>query len=402
MLKNLGFELAQGVNVPTGASRMKIVYVNDQLLPADESDTEQFMLTVAALGSAGASVRLAIPQRGRSRTPSLSELISYYCITPSFGIDLVHSLFPSRRVIEKIAHPIALFARRHTKTADVIYSRNLATIVLGLVMTRAAVVYETYRPWPQQLPILNPLFKIIAKRPRFLGIITHSRLAARSFRSIGTPSEKLLVAYNGCSPTRMSPSMDKAEARSLIGFESDQPLVVYTGHVSEGKGLEMVLDMARSMPETQFLIVGSTGRTSIERRAEEIRNMNIVPWQPFECIRPYLYAADILLIPPTSRPLVREGHTVLPLKTFLYMAAGRAILAPSTPDICEILKDGSSACLVPPDELPAAVGALRRLLDNPGRMEKLARHARRDALEYTYDRRAKRILSFLENRLGGA
>ena len=56
-------------------------------------------------------------------------------------------------------------------------------------------------------------------------------------------------------------------------------------------------------------------------------NVRIVPWQPPEALPAWLYAADLLLIPASAAPLERFGTCVLPMKTFLYLAAGRPILA---------------------------------------------------------------------------
>jgi glycosyltransferase involved in cell wall biosynthesis len=123
----------------------------------------------------------------------------------------------------------------------------------------------------------------------------------------------------------------------------------------------------------------------------------VVPWQPFSATVPYLYAADVLLIPPTRGPLESVGNTVLPMKTFLYMAAGRAIFAPATPDLTEVLTDNVSARLVPPDDLKTAVAALRDLLADESFRVRLAAAARADV--QTWQARAERILSFLATRL---
>ena len=124
-----------------------------------------------------------------------------------------------------------------------------------------------------------------------------------------------------------------------------------------------------------------------------------MPWLPTGQTIPYLYAADVLLIPPTSGPLQQVGNTVLPIKTFIYMAAGRAILAPRTPDVRELLRNDENAALVPPDDLEAALRQLRRLLDDPPLRERLGKAAQHDVADLTWGRRAGRVLRFLRERL---
>jgi glycosyltransferase involved in cell wall biosynthesis len=80
------------------------------------------------------------------------------------------------------------------------------------------------------------------------------------------------------------------------------------------------------------------------------------------------------------------------------MAAGRAILAPASPDLKELLHDGENAALVPPDEPDAAIRRLQALIDNPDRCDQLGAAALDDIEENTWPRRAERILQFINER----
>jgi glycosyltransferase involved in cell wall biosynthesis len=114
---------------------------------------------------------------------------------------------------------------------------------------------------------------------------------------------------------------------------------------------------------------------------------------------PYLYAADALVIPPTVGPLERVGNTVLPIKTYLYLAIGRPIVAAATADLREVLEDGRNAVLVPPDDLDAAILAVRSLMESSELCARLGAEARTEAQRYTWDQRAARISGFIEARL---
>jgi glycosyltransferase involved in cell wall biosynthesis len=127
--------------------------------------------------------------------------------------------------------------------------------------------------------------------------------------------------------------------------------------------------------------------------------MEVLPSVPPSGVSVYLYAADSLIIPPSSDPLYRHGRTVLPIKTFTYLASGRPILAPDRPDIRETLIDGHNAVLVPPDHPQQASILLRRLLGDRGLQERLSGNAKDDARKYTWDGRADRILEFLRRIL---
>jgi glycosyltransferase involved in cell wall biosynthesis len=175
---------------------------------------------------------------------------------------------------------------------------------------------------------------------------------------------------------------------------------VYTGHINLTKGLDTVFRLARRLPRALFLLVGSEGRGLVELLAGQQPNIRFVPWQPFEQVTRYLMAADVLLQPPSRVPLRLIGNTVLPMKIFLYLAAGRPIVAPDLPDLREVLEHDVNALLVAPGDHEAAASAVARLLDEPLLANRLASAAQRTAAGLTWDARARRVLEFLEQRLG--
>jgi glycosyltransferase involved in cell wall biosynthesis len=197
----------------------------------------------------------------------------------------------------------------------------------------------------------------------------------------------------------MLPRLGKAEARARLGLPEGRTIAVYAGRVNERKGLDQILLLARNRPTALFLLVGSAGEGEVERAAAALANVRIFPWQSPGALAPFLYAADILLIPPSRAPLERFGDCVLPMKTFSYLAAGRAILAPVAPDTAELLRDGENALLVPPDDPDAAAAALDRLAGDAALAERLGAHGAALAESLSWDARAGRILGFLEARL---
>ena len=181
--------------------------------------------------------------------------------------------------------------------------------------------------------------------------------------------------------------------------------MVYTGHVGPEKGIDALIRTAANVPEARMVIVGGDGSASesewIESIAREAgaRNLVLKPRVPAADVSTYLYAADCLIVPPTDEPL-RGGRTVLPLKIFGYLAAGRPILAPRLPDVEEVLTDGETACLVMPQNFRGAAAVLRGLLADSALQAHLARNALATAAEYTWEARARRVLDFIRQAQG--
>jgi glycosyltransferase involved in cell wall biosynthesis len=85
-----------------------------------------------------------------------------------------------------------------------------------------------------------------------------------------------------------------------------------------------------------------------------------------------------------------------PMKLFEYLACERVILSSDLPVFREVLNPENSV-LLPADELNAWVDALKNLQTDPAMRAQLAAQARRDADQYTWNKRAERIFSDLEN-----
>ncbi len=377
---------------------MRIAYVLDQLLPNTEADTEQAINTISALVRQGAEVVLHVPRLLGSAGVSSAALRAHYKVEEELAIEQLWAPLASVRAIIKLLHPLRVTTGADLGNFDIVYTRNLPAVASALASDHR-VVYETYRPWPAQYPRVAPAFRLVMGHRGFVGAVLHSQLAKESYAAIGVSDDVLEVVHNGFSPALFEPQLSQASARAALDLPADRFIAVYSGRVSRKKGLDLVLDMARQLPEVLFLLVGSQREGAIEQSARELDNVQVHPWMPFDRVAPFLYAADVLLVPPSLGPLQRSRNTVLPLKLFSYLAAGRPILAPRAPDTAELLRHEETAVLVPADELAAAVAGLRRLREQPELAERLGRKCRQLADGLTWDARGRRLLDFIERRL---
>jgi glycosyltransferase involved in cell wall biosynthesis len=376
---------------------MRIVYAYDAPLPHTGADAEQVVNTVAAMARRGAAIELLIPGFGESARQS-AVLRDYFHVQGVFGLGHVPPP-PRGRLFEKWGFALRVARDVRLDGADLCYTRNLPT-AWSLLRAGRRVVYEHFRPWGEQVPPLQPFLRGILRHPGLLAAVFHSRHALESYRRLDVPESRMLVAHNGWDPTRLEPRLSKGEARRALNLPADRFTAVYSGRINARKGLDILLASAREAPDIAFVLVGSEGEGPIEAEARRLANVRVVPWQSFRSLAPWLYAADVLVIPPSLEPLTRHGNTVLPIKLFLYLAAARPVLAPRAPDTAELLRDGTNAVLVEPGDVGATIAALRALAVDPSRAERLSAGAAAPAADLTWDARAGHILDFLGARLG--
>lgn len=377
---------------------MRVVYPLLWSRLSREAGREQTLNTVAALGRQGCEVTLLAPRRPADPSLAADEVAAYFDVQANFAFVQLPWRWVSPQAV-----PSLLWLRRALRdplvgTAEVLLSRIPAMLAVG---SASPIPFATdhYRPWPDDLPVLRPLIRHTARAPLCLGTILHSSFAAQSYHRCGIPDEQLLVAHNGADLNRFKPRQTSAEARHALGLDPARPLVVYAGRINRSKGLEQVLALAQMRPQVAFVLVGSEQDGAIEQAARGCENVTIVPWQDPRDLPTWLYAADVLVVPPSRAPLERFGNCVLPLKLFAYLAAGRLILAPRSPDTADLLRHGENAWLIEPEVPALAAEALDLLLGDAALAARLGASALRDAEGLSWDTRASRIADFLTQRL---
>ncbi len=358
----------------------------------------QSVNTCAALARLGVEVSLLMPRRKGDAEISAADLRSWFGVEGDFRLVQRPSLWSGELIPQSTLWSLQAFRDPELRASDLVLSRTPVMIGMGQ-LSPVPFATDHYRPWPDDWPWLRRWIRLTARSPRSLGFVLHSHYAARSYARIGVPAEQLLVAHNGADPEHMAPRLDKAAARARLGLDPNRPIALYAGRLNAMKGLDQLFALARLRPDVQFLLVGSEADGPIEQEAASIANVRVEHWQPARALAPWLYSADVLLVPAAAAPLERFGNCVLPMKLFSYLAAGRPILAPAAPDTAELLSDGDTACLVPPDRPEDAALALDRLLDDRELAEALSANAARLAETLTWDDRATRIKAFLERRL---
>ena len=369
-------------------------------MPKTSTDTEQIISMAAAFGLINVDINLFCPTLWIGKNSTLQAIADYYGVPAKFNLHYIKAYPPFLIFFKKLSH--AYFASQAIKDSHpnaIGYTRNIPALITLLRVSKVPVIFETYRPWPDQNIAAARYFGSIADKPNFLGIVAHSEYAADSYKKVGVPPDKIIVAYNGIWPDRFADDVSKINAREELGAAANALIATYTGRVNTGKGLRRIFLLAKKFPEVTFWIVGSEVIGEIEKEARKYANITIFPWLPPEQVTQYLHASDILIIPPSSKPLKEVGNTVLPMKTFNYMAAKRAIFAPDNPDLQELLTDEHNAVLADPSDSKDIVKQFGKLVSDSTLRTNIAEQAYHDIDSFSWQKRAGKIIDFIQSRL---
>jgi glycosyltransferase involved in cell wall biosynthesis len=377
---------------------MQIVYALSWSRLHREARRDQSVSTAAAFARTGHSVTLLMPRRAVDPALTGDDVRGFYGVEGDFQVVQRPSAWIGPKLLGATMWLRQVFRDPLLRGVDLLYSREPAMLGIGH-RSPIPFAFEHYRLWPDKYRWLRPFMRRSSGDAKCLGVILHSRHAADAYVRAEVAQDRLLVAHNGSEAVRLGEPLTRAAARGRLGLPADRAIALYAGRIGGDKALDRIGELARLRPEVLFLLVGDDGSREAARAAPKGDNVRLVPWQEHKTLGPWLWAADVLLVPPSRAPLDRFGNCVLPIKLFTYLAAGRPILAPDAPDTRELLTDGETALLVEPDRAEAAGAALDRLLAEPDLAARLSANALALAGELTWDRRAQAIAEFLRQRL---
>jgi len=192
-------------------------------------------------------------------------------------------------------------------------------------------------------------------------VLPVTEVLAGRVRAAGVPDDRIVVVPNGAGREFLA-CADPAPIRERHGL--DGKLVLgFTGFVRPWHGVDRVVRwLAEAGRENVALLMVGDGpaRAELERLAADLGVADRVIFTGVvqrEAVPGHVATFDIAL-----QPHVVEYAS--PLKLFEYMAMGKAVVAPATPNILEVLTDGETALLFPPDEPGRLNALLDRLADD--------------------------------------
>jgi glycosyltransferase involved in cell wall biosynthesis len=162
-------------------------------------------------------------------------------------------------------------------------------------------------------------------------------------------SEPVFLYLGRFTAVKRLPLLIRAHARAQAALERPCPLVLVGGHPGEWEG-EHPLETVRQIGVPHVFLAG---------------------WRPHEQLPQALNSGDLLVL-----PSVAEAFGLALIEA---MACGLPVIACAAHGPAEIVRDGQTGWLVPPDNEPALAAALFEAASNPHERQRRGRQAAADA-----------------------
>jgi glycosyltransferase involved in cell wall biosynthesis len=378
---------------------------------------------VAAFGRAGHSVVLAAPLLNKSpweeparleasllHMPPSPETVAAVLVLKTFTDTLgVESSLPGelRRILHNQEWGTKLKRKFDNHRPDFIYERVSLYATAGVFLAReleAPLIMELNSPQAVEQTAYRGtgLGELAARAERWTLSRADAVLAVsaplRDYAvSLGANPDRVYVVPNGVDPELFRPGTPDPEVsrRWALG---DDPILGFVGGLRPWHGVEVLpalLDrLVHRHSDLRLVIVGDGPlRGELERDMRErglARSAVFTGWLPHEEVAAVIRRFDVALAP---YPRPKHDFYFSPLKLFEYMACGVPVVAARLGQIEEVVRDGETGLLYPPDEPEALTTACDRLLTTPNLRHRLGSAAAKEVHgRYTWDHNAERVV----------
>jgi glycosyltransferase involved in cell wall biosynthesis len=285
---------------------------------------------------------------GANGTESPSRSIRSY--VRAHGIDVVHTHTP-RTIVATAFALRGLSGVHHVATKHTLYAPGDRRWGLAYWLIDRVSLYLP----DVVVPVSRAMFNQISSHPLI-------------------DQQKIVLIRNAIAVDAFRQSYSRAEAREALGLPADAFVLAHAGRIERVKRIDVLLvalpELLMQLPQTRLVIAGEGSlKERLQMLAQDLGVAHAVTWAGFRRDMPRLLAAIDIYV----QSSINEG---LPLSILEAMAAGKAVVATRVGGSNEVIVDGETGILVPPESPSAISEAVLWLLAHPERRAELAWAAR--------------------------
>lgn len=374
---------------------MKIAYLSDVRIPSKAASVVHVLKMCEALARMGHDVRLYYAGDGETDTGEL-----FQC----YGIDNIFSTQAVRKIPRTglaYLYSVRVGWLAHKWRCGFVLSRNLPAAVVCALLG-VPVIYEAHMGSKEKGAVTDILFEVLIRLKKLKAMLVISDALKRYYlANYRLEDKRIIVVPDAASPCR---SQGGQERQNWDSAGKPKLNVGYIGHLYEGRGIDVLLEIARRCQWLHMHVVGGEPEDVRfwQERSAGIENITFYGHVDHSSTGKYRQMCDVLVAPYQTAVKVAGKRTdtvawMSPLKIFEYMASGKPVVCSDLPVLREVLDDGRNALLCPPGDTAAWCRALKELRDNRDIRTRLGQAAYKDyRSNYTWEQRARKIVRCLE------
>mgnify|MGYP002351146511 CR=1 FL=1 len=341
-----------------------------------------------AFAELGHEVTLVVSEQG----VSAREILDFYGVEVEINIIRVKV---SKGKIGNMSYAIKAGLAARRAAPDYVVGRSVSACAFACFL-RCKTVLDSHGPVWQSNIFDWLLFRYMVMCPSLVRMTVNSNALKKMYEEKGAvPKCGITVAFNGSKP-----DAGIVEIQQWPGRAGGQQ-IGYFGNLYPGRGIDLIMECAKNMPDSDFHIFGGS-----EKDIDFWRNNNL-PSNVFlhgfinnHLVQSYRARCDVLLAPYQASGVAVAGgggdssRYMNPIKIVEYMSSGKAIVCSDIIVLREVLGD-DGAVFVEPDNIQEWISAIGLLKDDKVRDEYSRRALDRFNCGLTWHSRARNVLGII-------
>ncbi|WER48969.1 glycosyltransferase WbuB [Cupriavidus sp. WKF15] len=201
--------------------------------------------------------------------------------------------------------------------------------------------------------------RLLLRRFDVVSSITSKMVETAARKGVLAP--RLFLLPNWVDTDAIRPLDRPSALRQSLGIGKEQKVVLYAGNMGNKQGLDVLMCTAAALAGERgitFVFCGNgPARAELELHCAGLDNCRFLPLQPADALNELLNLADIHVLPQRGG----AADLVMPSKLTGMLASGRAIVAMAEPGTELFAALRGRGVAVPPEDVDALAGAIRRL-----------------------------------------
>ena len=363
--------------------KINISYIAEINLNSKSAYKHQVLKMCDAFSQKGFKVKLFIINANKVK---FNKLKRNYLLKSNFKIVEIYNSINHLNFLTRLLFSIKLFFLIKNKD-EIIFSRSVfVSIFLSIFGVKN--VLEVHQPNSGLTNLMFNFFrKKILRNTKF--ILINKNLNKTFFLS----KDKFIVADDG---------VDLRDFKSVQNIKYKNSCV-YTGSLFQGKGVEIILKLAKKLNKFTFYVYGDlkTAPAKILNDCLKLKNIKLLGHVKYSEIPKILKSHKSIIMPYSKKVFGNHKNTNIekymsPLKLFDYLASGRIIVASKSQSYSHILKDTINSVLCDSSNLDKWVKTLKEISKNKINFNKLKKNSLETAKQFSWIYRVEKIVNFIE------
>lgn len=285
---------------------MKLIYIANARIPTEKAHGVQIMKTCEALGKEKVDLELWLPKRKQSGALANTNAFEFYGCKEVFRIKKISTidlLEMTDRIggkldilaycVQELSFVLAILFQNYNHRT--VYTRSLMVAAAIKLFRRGRVFCEVH-DFPRK-KIMQFFFCWLLER--FDGVV----VVSAGLKNVLNLNNKTPVAVIvNAADTEKYQHIDKNKARKHLSLRNEDKIVVFTGTITQGRGVFTLLNAAMLLKNTniKFILVGRLDvnyEEKLEKFKRSLKNVQLVGYVTPTEIPFYQVAADILVLP---------------------------------------------------------------------------------------------------------